>query len=85
MTRVQITTADSGEGTGQMDRLSKWASTGSLAWLVMAVGLVLGTHSGAVQGAQAAGTEATPAAATCPETPVAAAPATADFTAYKRS
>ncbi len=68
-----------------MDRFSKWATTGSLAWLVMAVGLILGTHSGSVQGAQAAGTEATPAIAPCPETPVAAAPATADFTAHKRS
>jgi len=68
-----------------MDRLSKWASTGSLAWLVMAVGLVLGTHSGSVQDAQAAGTEATPATVTCPETSVAAAPETADFAAHARS
>ena len=68
-----------------MDRLSKWATTGSLAWLVMAVGLVLGTHSGSVQGAQAAGTQATPETATCPETSVAAAPATADFTVDARS
>ncbi|MYA34918.1 MAG: hypothetical protein F4164_09530 [Gemmatimonadales bacterium] len=71
-----------------MDRLSKWATTGSLAWLAMAVGLILGTHGGSVQGAQAAGIEATPATpatVTCPETPVAAASATADFTAHKRS
>ena len=68
-----------------MDRLSKWASTGSLAWLVMAVGLILGTHSGSVQDAQAAGTQTTPATVTCPETPVAAAPATADFAADQRS
>ncbi len=69
-----------------MDRLSKWASTGSLAWLVMAVGLVLGTHSATVQGAQATGTQTTPpATVTCPETPVAAAPATVDFTAHARS
>ena len=68
-----------------MDRLSKWATTGSLAWLVMAVGLILGTHGGSVQGAQAAGPPETPAAATCPETPVAAAPATADFTDHARS
>ncbi len=68
-----------------MDRLSKWATTGSLAWLVMAVGLILGTHSGSVQGAQAAGPPEMPATATCPETPVAAAPATGDFAAHKRS
>lgn len=68
-----------------MDRLSKWASTGSLAWLVMAVGLVLGTHSGSVQDARAAGTETAPATVTCPETPVAAAPATVDFDAHQRS
>ena len=68
-----------------MDRLSKWATTGSLAWLAMAVGLILGTHGGSVQGAQAAGTEATPATVTCPEPPVAAAHATADFTAHARS
>ncbi|MDE2661943.1 MAG: hypothetical protein OXI39_02910 [Gemmatimonadota bacterium] len=68
-----------------MDRLSKWATTGSLAWLAMAVGLILGTHGGSVQGAQAAGTEAAPEAVTCPETPVAAAPASADFSDHKRS
>lgn len=68
-----------------MDRLSKWATTGSLAWLVMAVGLILGTHSGSVQDAQAAGTQAAPATVTCPETPVAAAPATVDVTGHARS
>ena len=68
-----------------MDRLSKWATTGSLAWLVMAVGLVLGTHSGSAQDAQAAGTETAPTTVTCPETPVAAAPATAGFGDHKRS
>ena len=57
-----------------MDRLSKWATTGSLAWLAMAVGLILGTHSGSVQDARAAGPE-TPVAEACPEIPVAATPA----------
>lgn len=68
-----------------MDRLSKWATTGSLAWLLMAVGLILGTHSGSVQGAQAAGPPETPATGTCPEVPVAAAPATVAFTTHMRS
>ncbi len=61
-----------------MDRLSKWATTGSLAWLLMAVGLVLGTHSGAVQGTQATGTVDAPATAgACPEVPAAPTAATA--------
>lgn len=29
-----------------MDRFSKWAIAGSLAWLAVAVGLILGTHGG---------------------------------------
>ncbi len=65
-----------------MDRLSKWATTGSLAWLVMAVGLILGTHSG---GAQSAEASETPATGGCPETPVATAPATATPVADARS
>ena len=71
-----------------MDRFSKWATTGSLAWLVMAVGLILGTHSGSVQGAQAAGTPEAPEApetVSCPETPVAAAPVAVDFDTHARS
>ena len=35
-----------------MDRISKWAVAGSLAWLVIAVGVVLGTHGDAALGAQ---------------------------------
>ena len=81
---VQIATADFEEGW-IMDRLSKWATTGSLAWLVMAVGLILGTHSGSVQGAQAAGPPETPATGTCPEITAATAPATVAFTADARS
>ena len=62
----------------RMDRLSKWATTGSLAWLLMAVGLVLGTHSGSVQGTQANGTVDAPATTgACPELPAAATAATA--------
>ena len=63
-----------------MDRLSKWATTGSLAWLLMAVGLVLGTHGGSLQGTQAAGAVDTPAPAmtgACPEVPAAPTAATA--------
>lgn len=61
-----------------MDRLSKWATTGSLAWLLMAVGLVLGTHSGSLQGTQATGTVDAPATTgTCPEVPATATAATA--------
>jgi len=30
-----------------MERLSRWAIAGSLAWLVVAVGVILGTHGGA--------------------------------------
>ena len=81
---VQIATADFEEGW-IMDRLSKWATTGSLAWLVMAVGLILGTHSGSVKGAQAAGPPETPAIETCPELTVAAAPATVAFATHTRS
>ncbi len=63
---------------GHMDRLSKWATTGSLAWLLMAVGLVLGTHSGTVQGTQAAGTVDAPATTgACPEVTAAPTAATA--------
>ncbi len=68
-----------------MDRLSKWATTGSLAWLAVAVGLILGTHGGSVQGAQATGTQDAPETETCPETPVAAAHVTVDFGADARS
>ncbi len=35
-----------------MDRISKWAVAGSLAWLLIAVGVVLGTHGGATFGAR---------------------------------
>lgn len=35
------------------DRFSRWAIAGSLAWLVIAVGLILGTHGGSVLQAQA--------------------------------
>ena len=60
-----------------MDRLSRWAATGSLAWLLMAVGLILGTHGGSVQGTQATGTADTPAkTGACPEVPGAATAAT---------
>lgn len=63
---------------GHMDRLSKWATTGSLAWLLMAVGLILGTHSGTVQGSQATGTVDAPATTgACPELPAAPTAATA--------
>ncbi len=34
-----------------MDRNSKWAVAGSLAWLVVAVGVILGTEGGAAFGA----------------------------------
>jgi len=27
-----------------MERLSRWAIAGSLAWLIVAVGIILGTH-----------------------------------------
>ena len=59
-----------------MDKLAKWASGGSLAWLVVAVGLTLGTHGGSLHGAGTAGaaeTDATetPAVVECPESPVA--------------
>lgn len=61
-----------------MDRLSKWATTGSLAWLLMAVGLILGTHSGTVQGTQAAGTvDAPETTGACPEVTAAPTAATA--------
>ena len=83
--RVQITTADSNEGTDHMDRLSKWATTGSLAWLAMAVGLILGTHGESVQGAQSARTEAAPATEACPDAPVAAVSATVEYTDHTRS
>ena len=65
----------------RMDRLSKWATTGSLAWLLMAVGLVLGTHGESLQGTQAAGTVDAPATTGgCPELPAAPTAATApDF------
>ncbi len=33
-----------------MDGVSKWAIAGSLAWLVVAVGVILGTHGGATLG-----------------------------------
>lgn len=63
---------------GHMDRLSKWATTGSLAWLLMAVGLILGTHGGSLQGTQATGTADTPATTgACPEVPAAPTAATA--------
>ena len=63
---------------GHMDRLSKWATTGSLAWLLMAVGLILGTHSGAVQGTQATGTvDAPETTGACPELPAAPTATTA--------
>lgn len=65
-----------------MDRLSKWATTGSLAWLVMAVGLILGTHGG---GTKAAAAPEAPATGECPETPVATAPATVTPVADTRS
>lgn len=35
-----------------MDRISKWAVAGSLAWLLIAVGVILGTHGGASLGAR---------------------------------
>ena len=35
-----------------MDRISKWAVAGSLAWLMVAVAVIIGTH-GAPFGAQA--------------------------------
>ncbi len=54
-----------------MDRLAKWASRGSLAWLVVAVGLTLGTHGGSLQGAGTTGAAETPAVGECPDTPVA--------------
>ena len=57
-----------------MDRLSKWATTGSLAWLLMAVGLILGKHGGSLWSAQADVSPDAPAIEACPEaTPVAAA------------
>ena len=34
-----------------MDRNSKWAVAGSLAWLVVAAGVILGTQGGAAFGA----------------------------------
>lgn len=54
-----------------MDRLAKWASGGSLAWLVVAVGLTLGTHGGSLQGAGTTGAAETPSVGKCPDTPVA--------------
>lgn len=55
-----------------MDRLARWASGGSLAWLVLAVGLVLGTHGASPEDVGTAGaTEARPVGE-CPDTPVAA-------------
>ena len=63
-----------------MDRPTKWASGGSLAWLLVAVGLTLGTHGGSATDAPQAGTAAgtpeaetveAPAVADCPGTPVA--------------
>ena len=54
-----------------MDRLAKWASGSSLAWLVVAVGLTLGTHGGSLHGTSATGAAEPPAVGECPETPVA--------------
>lgn len=39
------------------DRFSRWAIAGSLAWLVIAVGLILGTHGSSVLQAQAQAVE----------------------------
>lgn len=67
-----------------MDRPTKLASGGSLAWLLVAVGLTVGTHGGSAADAPQAGTAAdtpragtvdAPAVADCPGTPMAAAAA----------
>lgn len=63
-----------------MDRPTKLASGGSLAWLLVAVGLTVGTHGGSAADAPQAGTAAdtpraetvdAPAVADCPGTPMA--------------
>ena len=51
-----------------MDRLQKWASGASLAWLAIAVGLILGTHSADSVRAQAAVEEEPVTTAACSST-----------------
>ena len=46
-----------------MDRASRWAIAGSLAWLVVAVGVILGAQGGVTLGAQTIEADAIPAAA----------------------
>ena len=54
-----------------MDRISKWAVAGSLAWLLVAVGIILGTHGGATLGARTIeAQDASPAAAWSVMSPV---------------
>ena len=46
-----------------MDRASRWANAGSLAWLVVAVGVILGAQGGVTLGARTIEADAIPAAA----------------------
>ena len=46
-----------------MDRITKWAVGGSLAWLVVAVGVILGTHSAPLGAPTIEAQDASPAAA----------------------
>ncbi|WP_419162346.1 hypothetical protein [Candidatus Palauibacter sp.] len=68
-----------------MDRVAKWVSGASLAWLLMAVGLILGTHGGSAHGAQVTGAPEEPTTVVCPKIATAEIPATLTTDDFRRS
>ncbi len=45
-----------------MDSMTKWAVGGSLVWLVVAVGVIFGTHGAVIGAPNTEGPDASPAA-----------------------